>query len=459
MEELKNLKDEVENIEASLIDIDFISNSSNIKSKLINNKDDSFTYKLINKTYDFKLQEPIFIEKIQIQSAADDLKNTILEIHDYFTNEKISIPIENYKSHIHIAVNINRVIKSFIIKPPKRTIKIELKSIKLFGYPFSELKDISNMFKKSKNFKTELENLYQIKINDITAKEDSLILKETTAAENLKILENDISTNKSIIADLNDQLIELKSSINSDTAASQTLKTTVNELKSKESSLNKNLADIKNSIEQREEESASLNKKISNEKDIFKENQANNSLFAYELGAFLKEGNENIRLYTFISIVPMLLIVFLSYILLKGTVDLTTIYTINKDMDISTIFWSRLPFVIVITSIIFVCYEITKIFFKKVMEIHHQKLNFSKIGIIAKDVSTTSFDGLDLNDIEKSDLHTKLKMQLLREYLSSEFHIEHDYNINKSLWTRFIEWRKEKDNKPSNKKVIEDVEE
>jgi len=313
------------------------------------------------------------------------------------------------------------------------------------------------MFKKSKNFKTELENLYQIKINDITAKEDSLILKETTAAENLKILEHDISTNKSIIADLNDQLIELKSSINSDTAASQTLKTTVSELKSKESSLNKNLTDIKNSIEQREEESASLNKKISNEKDIFKENQANNSLFAYELGAFLKEGNENIRLYTFISIVPMLLIVFLSYILLKGTVDLTTIYTINKDMDISTIFWSRLPFVIVITSIIFVCYEITKIFFKKVMEIHHQKLNFSKIGIIAKDVSTTSFDGLDLNDIEKSDLHTKLKMQLLREYLSSEFHIEHDYNINKSLWTRFIEWRKEKDNKPSNKKVIEDV--
>ncbi|MCF6309462.1 MAG: hypothetical protein L3J19_03145 [Sulfurimonas sp.] len=449
MEDLNKVKDEIEQLDdvsMEVLDAIFIRNNNNVQSNLINNTDETFTYKLKNKKYDFHLKEPIFIEKIHFKSSANDLKNMVLEVNDYFTNEKVRIPIDNYKEYEYIAIKINRIITSFTIKPPIRVFKINLKSIKIFGYELSGLPYITELFKSGQKIKKELQGFYDNTIEDLGAREDSITLKKEKAEENIAVLENDISEKKSIITDLNTELIELKSSIKSDSESAETLKVTVNELETQENNLNKNLTDIKNSIEQREEESASLNKKISNEKDTLKENQANNSLFAYELGEFLEEGNKNIKLYTVISIVPMLLIVFLTYVLLGSTVDLSTKYTINTDMDISTVFWSRLPFVLVITSIIFVCYEITKIFFKKVMEIHHQKLNFSKIGIIAKDVSTTSFDGLDLNDNEKSELHTKLKMQLLREYLSSEFHIEHDCNINKSLWTRFIEWRKQKDN-------------
>ena len=447
MSKLDEIKEEIENIEdiePKNIDINFISNSSNKQSKLINNSDDSFTYKLNNKNYEFQLSEPLFIDKIKLQSTSDDLENTVLEVLDYFTNEKIRIPIENYKNYKYITIKINRVIKSFTIKPPKRYIKIQLKSIELFGYPFSELSDISDIFKKTKSLKIELEALLVERMTNIEEKMEILRAKEEKTTENLEELENNISEKKSEISDLNNELIELKSSFKSDTDSYEKLQEKTSKLKLSESSLNKNLTDITNSIEQREEESSSLNKKISNEKDILKKNESNNNLFAYELSEFLSEGSKNINLYTVISIIPMLLIIFLTYILLSGTVDLTTIYVENKDMDISTIFWSRLPFVLVITSIIFVCYEITKIFFKKVMEIHHQKLNFSKIGILAKDVATTSFDGLGLDDNEKFELQTKLKMQLLREYLSTEFDIEHDYNINKSLWSRYLEWKKEK---------------
>ena len=456
--EIKDAIDNIEDIHPDEISVDFISNSNNKQSKLINNSDDTFRYKLVNKSYDFQLKEPLYIEKISLKSENDDLENTVLEVLDYFTDEKIRIPIVDYKKHQYVGVKISRVIKSFTLKPPKRFLKIKLKSIELFGYPLTELKDIETTFKKIEGLKQELADSYLQKVTEIDNKTNTLNENTEKTTENLEILETAISEKKSEISDLSNELIELKSSIKSNNDSSEKLKGTVSELELSQSNLSKSLTDIKNSIQQREEESASLNKKISNEKDILKKNENDNNLFAYELSEFLKEGSANIKLYTFISILPMALIFFLTYVLLNGTVELTTIYSLNKDMDISIVFWSRLPFVLVITSIIFVCYEVTKIFFKKVMEIHHQKLNFSKIGIIAKDVATSSFDGLDLDDNEKSELQTKLKMQLLREYLSREFHIEHDYNINKSLWTRFLEWRKEKDKKIIVEKSEQDIE-
>ncbi|WP_457747459.1 hypothetical protein [Sulfurimonas sp.] len=448
MEDLDKFKesiDTIEDIKPDVIDVSFISNSNNIKSRLINNDDDNFTYKLNNKAYDFQLSEPIYIEKILLQSTDDDLKNMVLDVFDYFTNEKIRIPIENYKGYQYIAVKVNRVIKSFTLKPPKRIFKIKLKSIELFGYSLDKLSHIEKLFTQATLIKEELSLFYSDKTSDIENKIESLATKETKTTELLSTLESDISDKKTEISDLNSELIELKSSLKTDKESYQQLTEKISKLKLDESNLNKSLTDIKNNIQEREAETSSLNTQISTEKEELRKLLNDKNIFAYELQEFLKQGSSNIVLYTIISIIPMALIVFLTYILLTGTVDLTTIYSTNQDMNIMTIFWSRLPFVLVITSIIFVCYEITKIFFKKVMEIHHQKLNFSKIGIISKDVANTSFVGLELNDNEKFELRTKLKMQLLREYLSNEFHIEHDYDINKSLFTRFKNWLKKKD--------------
>jgi len=453
MEEIKEKIDSLNDIESNIIDIDFIHNSNNLKSKLINNTDETFKYKLNNQTYNFQFTEPLFIEKIHLQSTDDNLKNTVLEVYDYFTNEKIRIPIDNYKSYQHIAIKINRIIKAFTLKPPIRTLKIKLKAIELHGYPLSDFSDIENIFKKTSLLKEELTQTYSDNIAEIETKSNALTTNEEKVSENLSELKNTIIDKKSEISDLNNELIELKSSLKTDTESYEKLTESINQLKLDESNANKNLTDIKNSIEQREAESLSLNKQISIEKEELRKLVSDKNIFAYELQEFLAQGSSNILLYTIISIIPMALIVFLTYILLTGTVDLTTIYTENKDIDIVTIFWSRLPFVLVITSIIFVSYEITKIFFKKVMDIHHQKLDFSKIGIITKDVSNTSFIGLNLTDTEQFELRTKLKMQLLREYLSIEFHIEHDYDINKSLLTRFKNWLTTKD---ETKTIIDD---
>lgn len=457
LEDIEQEIDSIDEMQTSVIDVSFINNSNSQKSKLINNSDSTFTYKLHNKSYDFDLKEPMFIEKIHLKSLKNDLENMGLVVHDYFTDEKISIPIANYKEHKYIAVKINRVISRFTITPPKKSEKIELQSLELFGFSFSELSLIVEIFKKSNTTKKELKSLYEENLADIKLKQEELLLNEKKATEISTSLDKDILIKKASITELNTELVELKSFVKTESSSSEILKKSIAALQLNENQLNTNLMNLTNNIQQREEESSILNKNIAIEKNELQKLTEDKNLFAYELREFLEEGSKNTRTYFWIALIPMLLIVLLTWTLFQGTVDLTTIYVEQKDMSISTIFWSRLPFVLVIASIVFVCYEVTKIFFQKVMDIHNQKLNFSKIGIIAKDVANTSFDGLILNENEKFELRTKLKMQLLREYLSKEFDIVHDYNINKSLWSRFTEWIKVNDNLIPVKNIVEEI--
>ena len=119
-------------------------------------------------------------------------------------------------------------------------------------------------------------------------------------------------------------------------------------------------------------------------------------------------------------------------------------------IDIGTVFWSRMPFVIIVVSILFVCYEISKMFIKNIIHIQKQKRIFMKIGILAKDVADQSILGLDLNENEKFELRTKLKMDLLKSHLSNDIGENYDYKVNTSLLDYYNDYKLEKERKKQN---------
>ena len=99
-----------------------------------------------------------------------------------------------------------------------------------------------------------------------------------------------------------------------------------------------------------------------------------------------------------------------------------------------------MPYVIIATGIITASYKLARVFVAEIMRINQQRLNLSKISIIATDASNTSQGGLsDLSDRELYELRTDLKMQLLRdhlkEYLSSDFRY-HGKSTNN--WARLL---------------------
>jgi hypothetical protein len=76
-------------------------------------------------------------------------------------------------------------------------------------------------------------------------------------------------------------------------------------------------------------------------------------------------------------------------------------------------------------AIITACYKIARSFISEMIKINNQRLNLTKISIIAKDVSMASEHDLNLSDEDIYRLRSELKMQLLKdhlkEYLSKGF--------------------------------------
>jgi len=99
-----------------------------------------------------------------------------------------------------------------------------------------------------------------------------------------------------------------------------------------------------------------------------------------------------------------------------------------------------MTYVIIATGLIIASYKLARVFIAEIMRINEQRLNLSKISIIATDASNTSQGGLsNLSDRELYELRTDLKMQLLRahlkEYLSSDFRY-HGKSTNN--WARLL---------------------
>jgi hypothetical protein len=156
-----------------------------------------------------------------------------------------------------------------------------------------------------------------------------------------------------------------------------------------------------------------------------------------------------------LSVIPWILISIVTGIIFLGSSELTTIYSLVTDgekdkIDISTIFLSRMPFVIIVASILFVCYEISKMFIKNIIHIQKQKRIFMKIGILAKDIADQSILGLNLSENEKFELRTKLKMDLLKSHLSNDIGEDYDYKVNTSLLDYYNDYKLRKEEKQQN---------
>jgi len=456
----EKIKDINEYNEVSL-DVSFIENSNNNQSKLIKNTDVSFSYQLNRKQYEFKLKEPIFVSSLDLKSKQNDLKNTVIEAYDYFTNEKIRIPIEDFDEYIYVNIDLNRVITSFIIKPPTRKEKIDLLSIEINGMELNDSSYIIDSYTKQSNLKRELNSLYTKYKIELENKDKEIIQNETTVNTKVKQLTTQITQKESEIVILDNKLIDLKSSEKSTNELFEGITEKVKLLEKSKKDLEEKLSTLSNDIEQRNTESENLNKEISNEKNELKKLNSDKSLMAYELKEFVIEANRNIFIYLGIGIIPIILIIYLAYVLFSGSsnitmIDFNTISSIDTNQTVSEvakqsniniidILLSRLPFVLIVISIIIASYEISKIFIKKAINIQNQKMTFSKIGIISKDVTDTSLNGLtDLTDVQKYELRTKLKMDILKEYLKKDVDIEFEYKIEDGLWKKFTDFFKKR---------------
>ncbi len=439
-EELENLVNEISDfkpIEVDKIAVELIENSGTKKSKLIFNEDPNFSIKLENREYKFKLVEPIYIDKIGIK-AKTIFKG--LSVYYKTKNAEKHYIIQNDKS-ISISINLKEIIYEITIKNPKDK-KIELEKIELFGFRLSQLESIENNFEAIQKLDTELKNKVK-QISETNQAQLNEIENKSSALEQLhENLDADIESLTTQKEELEKETENLNSQITK-------LSETKNNLENTKTNLTKKEQELKNSIEERDATLKAVNTNISEKREELKKLESETSLIAYDVEGYIKTANTHLWWYLGLSIIPWFLIVFMSYIIVCGGIDLIAVLKVEKDAQLWTIFWSRIPFVIAVGTVIFVAYEVSNVFIRKIMEINQQKLDFQKLGILAKDVSESASQGLDLSDEEKFELRTKLKMEMLKSHLSKDLGKKFEIDIKPNIWNKWLN-RNNKDTKSKN---------
>ena len=440
------------------IDIDFFDiNKRSNKGKILFNTKKEFTYS-DNEEIKYVLKEPVYIDLIKITFQKDcKVKDTKIVFVKPSGSNTQYVFSDNKES---VDLSVKSLVSEIMFIPPKsfyfKREKLHFENIEVYGRTESELSNLEKVSKEIKTFHDQLKTDAASLIN--TNKET--LAKIQKAQEDLTNehtnLDGEIETFKEEIGVLEKNKAIKEQELSMAQSKLEKVKGETGIVQNNHDSLVTKEQTLKESIEQKNLTITELNKKIVQEEQKLKEHEKNTNLIAYDVQGFVENAKNNINVYIGLSALPWILICVVTYFLFKNTEVLAAIYQLKKDdVDLATIFWSRLPFAMIVSSILFVSYEISISFAKKILDLHQRILDLQKIGIIAKDVSEASLTNLDdFTDEEKYELRTKLKMDLLRSHLAKDFHTKDPFKVsNPNILARFL---KPKD-APKNKAPQEDA--
>lgn len=416
IEETRNKINEINITKTKPIPIELFCKKSRRTTPLINNQSPEASQKGENRWYDIELKEPVYISSIIVNTedyksygtAEAKWSNAAYSFH---SERKTKISENSFR------FEINNFIDKFSFKPEKAySGSPKILSINLTGYTREEFEDICNTVTK---LDSEKENLIK--------KLASIEKDESNHLNKILELTNEKEEIEDSIAELKNEKAGCQTEINNLKEQSEELHLKINELESKESNIISRIETLDDSIDKKKNEQKQLNTIISKNNAELKSLKENINMFPSEITGFVDQGARSISRYTLIAAVPIAIIVIVTSALFFNAADLTVIYKEQEDFNVWYILITRIPFVIIAVTLIHSCYRIAKIFIQEIIRINHQRLNLSKISIIATDVSTASSEGLGLSEDETYQLRTKLKMELLREHLKSYIREDYEY--------------------------------
>lgn len=392
-------------------------------TKLIENADPSNFVKGQHREYSFDLKEPTFVQHIEVHTTGYSKFNSAEFSWKTIRSTESNKEKEKNQDN-QFVIQINDILTSFSFKPAKKYLgDPQITKINVFGLTLTELDKSLHDIGKIDNYYSEIIDLCESKILE-SEEAVSLITTLADKKQELSSSISDLETNKSgietIISDLQNTRAEIQESINQKTT--------------EEGELQSRLGQIDDTIDSKTKQSQGLNQEIIDRERELKQLKNDINLFPIEIRAFVTQGASNISRYTLLAFLPITVLFYVTWYLFNNAADFAIVYSSADAADIWAVFLARLPFVTVSLAIISASYKLAKIFIAEVMKINSQRLNLSKISIIAKDVSEASEQGLELGEEERYELRTKLKMDLLRSHLKGYIEDDYTYRLDASIY-------------------------
>lgn len=359
-----------------------------------------------NRWYEFEFLEPIYITGIEIRSSG------------YEQWDRFSIEVQHTDETTHqerIAVNggvvslaLGKLSRKFRFKPDSKFLsETKINLVKAFGYTLQEFHSFEHEVSKIKERMQQLSEK-ESTVQTIEATLTSLRADSSKIRAEIDILKQERAEEKSLISNLNNQ--------------SETLDSQVEDMRQELDTLREQRREARAEIANDQGEHLKLTREL--------------RLFPSEIAGFVAQGNRNITTYFFLAVPFTLIFALVTWSLFFSAIDLTQLWKKDPEIDVWTIFLTRLPFVIVALAIIESCGFIVGRLIFEIIKINRQRLEFSKLSIVAKDVTTASSLNTEMTDEDRFREETKIKMGLLQEHMKN--HSPEEFKFQGSAITSVI---------------------
>lgn len=406
------------------IPVAFIANSqSKLLRSVLDPESQADSFKLRNDEYPIKFSEPVYINRIEfvidgaVSSALKKLKIQVID----FVGKKTEMSFSPQKDSNVAICWIRAVVTEIDISSVAGILgigSVHLKGIAIYGYGQIEFDTLSEKISKVISIKSDFDSKVALEISRAEKSIASVSEKQVELNQiNLKITE------------ANDAISSLEEKIQEEEAKKEDLIASVNDLSTKELSLKSVIKDLSNTVDEKQAEKSSLISEIVQIKQELDSLRRDKSLFTEDIKGYIKRGSDDIGLYTILAFLPICIMFYVTYNLFCNSQAILS-YDFSKNATPMIDFLlSRLPYTIVSVVIIEVCFRICLHFVSRIIELNKDRLNISRVSIIARDVSDSIFSGIDVEDEEiKFHLMAKLKMDMIKAHLSKDVGKEYEYD-------------------------------
>jgi hypothetical protein len=348
--------------------------------------------------FSYVFARPVYLTGIEIQTEG------------YASYDKFEIEVEHVDGTQHqervgfqestVTLRLGKLCNAFRFKPDKKFLSDpRIKKVVATGYSEEEFHEFEFAIRE-----------FAKRDSDLRSRELAFKLKEEELVE------------------LKAERIDLESSVGKSRAESEQLNkilSSTNEKIQKQQSL---LTELQSQQVQLEERGKVLQEDVGKSERKLRELVKELRIFPSEISGFVREGNRSMVWYIVIGTPFLAVLLTVLERLFSNAIDLTQLYKSSDTIDVWTIFLTRIPFVLVAVALVEVCGAVVARLIFEIMRINRQRIEFAKLSIIAKDVSTASAIGLaEMSEAEIFERETKLKMELLREHMKNYVGTEFEY--------------------------------
>lgn len=377
------------------------------------------SYKLNSSGVTVELKSPFFISNIRVFSTNLNInisiENTISDglkkVYGTEENNSQVYSVNKIASKILFAKK-----EGFLLK------KTEISKIEIYGWAIEDFIKIEHSLSRAQTIDQQLKNEWK----NITQKTDAL---RAAIKEELAIKENAIASLEAEEIELSERILSINGNIEALTKENKNLDDKNQELQSEYKKLSENNAteikkreEVSLQIAKMQAELTELTKEEAKKKTTLRELTSNINLFPDDLKGFTDRSGTAKRTYMWIALVPIFIFVIFCWRFIGSSESLLAASTglMTIDSVVASLI-QRLPYVIIMSTIIGGAFGFLFHTLKRIEEIHQQELNLSKISIIAKDIYDSTYGEELTEDNTQQDKKLDIKLRMIKEYLYAEF--------------------------------------